>query len=42
MKDEYKSDEDSKESGEEDPVNGQAGKEYVPKTVKGKAMAKCQ
>ena len=32
-------DEDSKESGEEDPMNSQTGKDYTPKTVKGKEMA---
>ena len=32
--------EDPKESGEEDPVNGQTGKEYTPKTKKGKEMAR--
>ena len=32
--------EDPEESGEEDPVNGQIGKEYAPKTAKGKEMAR--
>ena len=35
-----KDEEDSKESKEEDPVSGQTGKEYVPKTEKGKEMAR--
>ena len=32
--------EDPKESGEEDPVSGQTGKEYTPRTEKGKEMAR--
>ena len=32
--------EDPKESRQEDPVSGQTGKEYVPKTEKGKEMAR--
>ena len=32
--------EDPKESGEEDPVNGQNRKQYTPKTKKGKDMAR--
>ncbi len=35
-----KDEEDSKESKEEDPVSGQTGKEYVPKTKKGKEIAR--
>ena len=31
-----KKEDDPKESGEEDPMDGQAGKDYTPKTVQRK------